>query len=78
MVDTQVKLWDVAGTPSLIAAQDLKEGALFAASFCPEQPSLFAAGGAKGSVVVWDILTSSAVASRYGKELVQARQTNAS
>ena len=65
----QVKLWDVSEKPSLVASQDLKVGALFAASFCAEQPSFYAAGGAKGEVVVWDILSSAAVLERYGQEL---------
>lgn len=72
--DKQVKLWDVSEKPSLVASQDLKVGALFAASFCAEQPSFYAAGGAKGEVVVWDILSSAAVVTRYGKELGQFQQ----
>jgi len=71
----QVKLWDVLEKPSLVASQDLKVGALFAASFCAEQPSFYAAGGAKGEVVVWDILSSAAVVERYGRELGQFQQS---
>lgn len=67
----QVKLWDMSEKPTLIASHELKAGALFAGGFCPEQPSLYAAGGAKGEVVVWDIMTSAAAAARYGKDFAQ-------
>ena len=64
----QVKLWDISsGAPQLVAAQDLKAGAVFAAAFCPASPFLIAAGGAKGSVAVWDTLTDARVAAKYGK-----------
>lgn len=70
----QVKLWDVADNkPSLVAAQDLKVGACFTAAFCQEVPWLLAAGGAAGTVAVWDILTNAAVSSKYGKQV--RRQT---
>ena len=35
---------------------------------------LLAAGGAAGSVAVWDIMTSLAVSSRYGKQLAKLRE----
>jgi periodic tryptophan protein 1 len=71
---TQVKLWDLGGNkPSLVAAQDAKVGAAFAAAFCPDAPWLLAAGGAAGTVAVWDVLTNAAVATRYGKQLAQSR-----
>lgn len=52
----------------------MKVGALFAAAFCPEQPSYYAVGGAKGEVVVWDILSCSAVAEKYGLILGQYKK----
>ena len=67
----QVKLWDVRDKPSLVATQDMKIGALFAAAFCQEQPSLYAVGGAKGEVVVWDVLSSSAVVENFGRQFAQ-------
>lgn len=72
--DKQVKLWDVStGQPSLITAQDLKVGAAFSAAFCPEAPWLLAAGGAKGTVAVWDITCSAAVMnSKFGRKLSKA------
>ena len=69
----QVKLWDVSSQqPSLVASQDLDVGAVFGASFCPEAPWLIAAGGAMGTVAVWDITTSAAVMSKYGRQLSKA------
>ncbi len=67
----QVKLWDVRDKPSLVASQDMKIGALFAAAFCQEQPNLYAVGGAKGEVVVWDVLSSNSVAEKFGKQFAQ-------
>ena len=64
-----MKLWDVSDKPSLVASQELNIGALFAASFCPESPSLYACGGAKGEITVWDILTSSAVLDKFGNQI---------
>ena len=70
----QVKLWDLKDNkPSLIAAQDLKVGAAFTAGFCQAAPWLLAAGGAMGTVAVWDLMTSAAVTSRYGKKLAKLR-----
>ena len=69
----QVKLWDVSSQqPALLATQDLQVGAVFAAAFCPEAPWLLAAGGAMGTVAVWDITTNSAVMSKYGRSLSRA------
>ena len=73
----QVKVWDVgAGTPALLAVQDLHVGAVFTASFCADAPALLAAGGARGAVAVWDVTTAAPVAARFGKQLAQgaARQ----
>jgi periodic tryptophan protein 1 len=66
----QVKLWDITGSkPSLVAQQDLKVGACFTAAFCSDAPWLLAAGGAAGTVAVWDVLTNAAVSNRYAKQL---------
>ena len=64
--------------PSLVAtATDLDLGAIFSAGFCPEAPWLIGAGGAKGSVAVWDISTSPAVQAKYGRALASSRQASA-
>lgn len=66
--DKKVKLWDVSSEqPSLVAASDMGVGAIFSAAFCAESPFLVAAGGAKGSVAVWDTLSTAAVAAKYGR-----------
>ena len=68
--DKRVKLWDAAApAPALVAASDLKVGAVFAAGFCAASPSLLAAGGAKGAVAVWDVASEAAVRARWGKAL---------
>ncbi len=65
----QAKLWDLStGEPKLLAAKDLKAGAIFAAAFCPESPFLLAAGGAKGKMVVWDTLQQPGIAAKYGRQ----------
>lgn len=72
--DKKVKLWDFSsGQPVAISNQDLKVGALFSAGFCPESPFLVAAGGAKGSVAVWDTLTDPLVAGKYGRKASRGR-----
>ena len=69
-----MKLWDFSsGQPVAVASQDLKVGALFSADFCPESPFLVAAGGAKGSVAVWDTLTDPLVAGKYGRRASRGR-----
>jgi periodic tryptophan protein 1 len=64
--DKAAKLWDVANNqPCLLASQEPKLGAIFAASFCLDVPYLLAMAGAKGSVGVWDVRNSAAVAAKY-------------
>ena len=66
--DKKVKLWDVSGdAPALLEAQDLKVGAIFAASFaCDEAlPGVLAVAGAKGTVSVWEVGAAESVATRW-------------
>lgn len=73
--DKQVKLWNTRGQqPVQLASQDLGVGAVFSASFCRDQPLLVAAGGALGTVAVWDAAVEAAVAELAG---VAARQPTA-
>ena len=68
-----MKLWDVSThQPALVATQNLQVGAVFGAAFCPEAPWLLAAGGAMGTVAVWDIMSNAAVMSKYGRQLSKA------
>ncbi|KFM26408.1 putative WD repeat-containing protein C17D11.16 [Auxenochlorella protothecoides] len=68
--DKKVKLWDTrgGGEPALLATQDLKVGAVFSAGFCADAPMLVAAGGAAGTVAVWDTTTCEAVTAFAGVE----------
>jgi periodic tryptophan protein 1 len=75
--DKSCKLWDIGGgRPELLASQDLKVGAVFGAAFCADAPHLLAAGGAKGTVTVWDVTADDTVASRFGKALGRPLQTS--
>lgn len=65
-IDKVAKLWDVSeGKPTLLASQEPKLGAIFAAGFCTSVPYLFAMAGAKGSVGVWDVRSCNAAAAKY-------------
>ncbi|KAK9826967.1 hypothetical protein WJX74_002048 [Apatococcus lobatus] len=71
--DKLVKLWNVSGNqPSMVASQNLKAGSVFAGGFSANAPHLFAVGGAKGSVAVWDVLSSAAVTSSFGRAISRA------
>jgi periodic tryptophan protein 1 len=61
--DKQVKLWSVpqGAAPALLASQDLKVGGVFSAAFCRDAPMVVAAGGAKGTVSVWDTRNTESV-----------------
>ncbi|KAK3285389.1 hypothetical protein CYMTET_7006 [Cymbomonas tetramitiformis] len=77
--DKTVKMWDcTGGKPSLLHTADLKIGALFAMGFCKDAPHLLAAGGSKGVVSVWDIMTKASVANRFGAELAKHARGGAS
>jgi len=61
-IDKTVKFWDISDNkPELISTSQPKQGALFASAFCKDQPFVFAAGGEKGSMKVWDIRVDSSL-----------------
>lgn len=65
--DKKIKLWNTRGDqPTALAARDLGVGAVFSASFCRDQPLLVAAGGALGTVAVWDTAVEESVADLAG------------
>lgn len=65
--DKTVKLWDTTGgSPTCLATENPKVGAVFSMGFCNDSPFLLAAAGSKGEVCVWDTLTNTAVARTYG------------
>ncbi|KAL4444359.1 hypothetical protein ABPG75_012096 [Micractinium tetrahymenae] len=61
--DKKVKVWSMReNKPSLLATQNLNVGAVFAMAYCRDSPLTLAAGGAAGTVSVWDTMSASAVA----------------
>lgn len=69
--DKRIKLWGMeegGAKPTLLVQEDLKVGAIFSASFCRDAPMVVAAGGAKGSVAVWDTSNCDAVAAYAEKQ----------
>lgn len=65
--DKRVKVWNTRGEqPAQLAAKDLGVGAVFSAGFCQDAGLLVAAGGAAGTVAVWDAAADPTVAEFAG------------
>jgi periodic tryptophan protein 1 len=65
--DKTVKIWSLKdGQPRMVVSREMDVGRIFAATFCPDQPSMVAISGTKGSVALWNLSAINGVVKAFG------------
>lgn len=64
-IDKSAKLWNFAEEPEQLATKSFNIGKIFCGSFCQDAPHLFAMGGSKGELLLWNLYENSTFSAKY-------------